>query len=289
MTKRFRYFLAVMMASFLILGIVFCTVLTEAVNNLQHHSSTFMNYNEDYLAQRLAEELVKAERKVFDSVSETIQTIDSETLEGRFLVAAIPGEYQEGTTAEIVAGDKSIPMQWKNGALEAEVIAPLDDLPQEYRITLKSGNTYRTEILPCGFEQIFGEMMYAFNTSNTNFDVTYAEPSLRLISVEVDETLLPFNKPAKSMRIYAEQNGKTVFEQPFEGNSFSAEAYLTPLEGQSVEIYAEVTAESGLIYRYFLWTLQKENDSFWWDASPESGCSLRIKNAEGKFVDLNVY
>ena len=291
MTQRFKAFLAIAILAFFILGI--CAV--AAIGKIQLHYDGGGYYggnsvNEEYLAVRIAEEMARQEGKLFINTSEQILALDADTLQAEFLFTAIPKEYQEGSAAELFVGEQTVPMQWNNGILEAKALLPLGTLAgEEYRVTVKTGNTYRSEIVQAETSTYLYGAQSVFSPADLQW--TFDDNTFRgTLTCKLDESLLPFGEKAKSARVYAEEKGKAIYEKPMRKGVLDETIQVKVTPGVPITIYAEVTGESGLVYRYFLLELRQEDYSFGVNYSPTDAAeTVHVIAPNGKTMELGVY
>jgi len=284
MTKQFKFFLGLCLAAFFILGVV----LISAVNNVSFSydgGDYDSGINEDYLVQRIAEELAKQQSNIFSNVKDEIEAPDLETFTARLTVTALPREFTQSTTATLFADDQSAAMEMKDGIFTGSVSIPLGRQGGEYRILLRDGAQYRSQVFPlemAGYHpgwMVFG--MEHFSMGSSGMETSY----LLEQGVLLDESLLPFGEKAASARIYALENGKEIYAEPLREGQLKISRSFELLVFVPITLYGEVVGESGLIYRYRLLNMQRTaHDSM--DVSvAEDADMLQIVTPDGKTMD----
>lgn len=291
MTKKFQIFMAGATAVFLVLVLVFGILLLRTVEALQLSSDSVVNLNEDYLAQRIAEEFAAAQGKLLISTAEEIQSIDTDSFQVKHKVTAVPKEYKQGAAAQLTAAGKTVPMQWNNGELSAEIMLPFDAQVNDYRVTITSGGVAANEVVQ-------GELTLYLNDADTLFgagDISWYQTEKGLyveFPLVLSEELLPFGDKAQSIRIFAEQNGKAAFDKPMKGSEFHA-SHTFAKDGVVV-VYAELTGESGLTYLYTLQEIFPEIDDDVITIQHEDYENIdrsivRITGKDGKTMEAHTY
>ena len=284
MTKQFKIFLGLCLAAFFILGVV----LVSAVNNVSFSydgGGYYGGINEDYLAQRIAEELAKQQSNIFSSVKHEMQAPDLESFTARLTVTALPCEFTQSTVATLFAGDQSVAMEMKDGIFTGSISIPLDWQSGEYRILLRDGAQYRSQVFPLEMAG-YNPGWMVFGMENFSMDSSVPPTSYLLEQgIELNESLLPFGEKAAYARIYALENDKEIYAEPLlEGQlkisrSFELQV-LVP-----ITLYGEVVGESGLIYRYRLLDMQRPAHDNMYVSVAEDADILQIVTPDGKTVD----
>lgn len=251
--NRFRTFVAIFAAAFFALGIYAVVVIGKLSFHYDGGGYYGGGVNEDYLAVRIAEEMARQEGKLFAGTSETIVGLDAENLAAEFLFTAIPKEYREGSAARLFYGGQVLPMEWNNGVLEAKVVLPLDALTgNDYRVTIQDGGTYRSEVVWADLTAYIQRAQSVFGFSDRYGYVQQDGKYEGDLVCKLDEALLPFGEKAKSARVYAVEAGEVIYDKPMANGVFDEKFQVKLKRDVTVTVYAEVTGESGLVYRYFL-------------------------------------
>jgi len=286
MTKHFKLFLVLSLAAFFILGIF----LVSAVNNVSFNYSDGGQYggvNEDYLAQRIAEELAKQQQNLFCSVEKEIQAPNLETFTAQFIVTVLPCEFTQSTTATLFAAGRSVAMKMKDGIFTGRIDIPLDQQGGEYRILLRDGGQYRSQVFPfemAGYNpgwMVFGMENYSMNSSVPPASYTLEQ------GLVLDETLLPFGEKAVSARIYALEGGKEIFSEPLQDAQIKVSHAFELKVDVPVSLYGEVMGQSGLTYRYRLLDMQRPaQDNMLVGVADSQTDMLQVITPEGKIFEL---
>ncbi|MDR2686329.1 MAG: hypothetical protein LBB75_01130 [Oscillospiraceae bacterium] len=292
MGKGFKVFVGLSLIAFFVLGIY--AVIAIGNISISFDGGNYGGVNEEYLAQRIAEELARQQDRLFLEASAGFAALDPDTLLGEFAVTALPKEYRGDSKAELTIQGQTVPMQWKDGALEARIALPLDTQPEGYRIALQSGGVTRVEVfggegIPVLYHgaEIFGGSVSYGGGIGVAGDVR-AEREMDL-AFQLYEDMLPFGDKAQSVRIFAEKEGREIFSKPMVNGALEERPTFAFEVGVPILIYAEVKGASGLTYRYLLQSALQDGNEFWITdgyMENETGPFLTIATAEGKTVEL---
>lgn len=290
----FQKIVSLFLALGLVLGIAGVYVLSRAIERIQLDYSNGFDYygslDVDYLAGRIGEEFAQ-QGSLFASVKETLRAPDAERFEVVLTVTAYPKECTESTTAQLVLGDQTAPMEFRNGAFTGEVAAPLAFREAEYFIMLKDGGTTRSQAVTAGITkfaggwQVFG--IYGGNIGEYTQDTAlhfHLNETLKL-----DKEQLPFGDKLVSARVYAVQDGKELFSQAMQSGVLALDHTVDMPVGMPVELYGEVVGKSGLTYRYSLYELTQMQEgsgsggpgSNLLEIIGQDGQTLQVETVEG--------
>jgi len=288
--ESFRVFVALSVVAFFVLSVVFGLALIRAVDGIRFNAQYPMGTYVHHLGGQLAAGFASLQERdnVFIEADAAFASLDPESLLGELVVTAVPREYRDGATAQLSIQGQSLPMQWNGDALEARIALPLDTQFWEYRITLKSDGLNRSErietyVYPLpGGPEVFGSPEYG-----TGMSWGYL-PNLYPVELDLkfDESVMPFGDTARSIRIFAEENGVEIFSEAMQGGAFSMRREFQFEDGVPIVFYAEAEGESGLTYRWFLQSAQRRGNEFHIDGWPENEPYLRIANEQGEVVEL---
>lgn len=287
MTKAFKIFIGLCMAAFIALGIF----AVKAIGDISINYEGGRSMDENYLAVRIAEELARQEGVLFLETGADFAAVDPETLLGEFVVTALPKEYRDDSKAEVTIHGQSVPMQLRGGSFEARFALPLGTPPEEYRIALTTGGLTRTEQFWSENNSYFshGCDVFCSNLSSGSGTGTGgAKPGKHSIDLNFyfEGYTLPFGDKAVSVRLYAEENGKVLYDKPMPFGGFNDTPTFDFKRDAPIDLYAEAKGESGLTYQYFLQRMELQGDELWVNSSREGLPFLRISTPEGKTAEI---
>jgi len=291
MTKKFQIFLGLYLAAFFVLGVFAVTAIGNI--HVSYDGGSYHGMDENYLAVRIAEELAKQRDKLFLETDAAFAALDPDTLQGEFEVTALPREYGANTTARLTVRGQTVAMEWDDGMLAGRLALPLDALLEGYRIALTTDGVTRVEVfetedafcLRHGAEIFSSSLSYG---GGEGIGDVRSEREMNL-SFYLDEGMLPFGDKARSVRIFAEKQGKEIFSAPMVNGVLEAFPTFSFEIGVPILIFAEVKGESGLTYRYLLQSALQSAGEFMINAGYveyETGPFLTITTPDGKMVDL---
>jgi len=289
----FQKIVCLFLALGLVIGGAGLYIINRSVENLQllshNNYGGYDDFDEDYLAIRMAEELAQQQDSSYISrLKQELRAPDAETFQATLAVTAYPREYKNNSTAQLVCGDQTAPMTLSNGVFTGEIAVPLDSGEVEFAVLLETDGVTRSRFATVELWNFAaGAEVFGWNeTMGGSYSVQHELD----IALSIDETLLPFGDQLGSARVYAKYiaaqtlDGKELFSERMTGGTLQLRQAVPGTPGEEVMVYGEVLGTSGLTYNYPLCRVSFSDDMVQEDNY--TGENLQIVGAKGQEMEV---
>ena len=212
---------------------------------------------------------------------------DANTFQMTLMVTAYPEVFTEKTRAQLVCGDKTVPMAFSGGTFTGKIALPLEAKDINYSVLLEHDGVIHSQDTTMKFplaaigKQVFGDQRDWGKMIGYGPDAQYQLDT----TLEVNGAFLPFSDQMVSARAYVQDAaGEELFSVAMSENVITLDQRFALPENKEVMVYGEVKGKSGMTHTYPICRLWNKGDYVEEYLYP--GEIVRIVGAHGRELEM---